>query len=60
MKESISDIDSCENQIHQFFHKKKIGSLLKKSNIKQSKGVASVSVFRLLFTLVLAAVNRIR
>ncbi len=60
MKQSIPDIASCENQIHQFFHNQKIGSLLKRSNIKKGKGVSPVSVFRLLFTLVFTGRNLYR
>jgi len=60
MKPTVSDIASCENQIHQFFHNQKIGSLLKRSNISKSKGVSPVSVFRLLFTLVFTGRNLYR
>ena len=48
----VSDIISCENQIHQFFLNQKIGSLLKRSNIDKEKGIFPVAVFRVLFTLV--------
>jgi hypothetical protein len=33
MSQIVSDIVSCENQIHLFFQNQKIGNLLKHSNI---------------------------
>jgi len=45
MSRIVSDIVSCENQIHQFFLNQKIGSLLKRSNIDKQKGVSPVAVF---------------
>src|SRR4030066_2430744 len=41
MSQIVSDIVSCENQIHQFFLNQKIGSLLKRSNIDKEKGLRS-------------------
>lgn len=35
----VSDIDSYENQIHQFFYNQEIGRLLKHSNIDNEKGI---------------------
>jgi len=60
MSQLISDIVYCENQIHQFFQNQKIGSLLKRSNINKEKGVSSVAVFRVMFTLVFAGKNLFR
>ncbi len=54
MSQHISDIDYCENQIHQFYLNQNIGSLLKRSNISKEKGISSVAVFRVMFTLVFA------
>jgi hypothetical protein len=56
----VSDIVSCENQIHQFFLNQKIGSLLKRSNTNKEKGISPVSVFRVLFTLVFTGKNLYR
>jgi hypothetical protein len=53
-------IVSCENQIHQFFLNKKIGSLLKRSNIDKERGISPVSVFRVLVTLVFTGKNLFR
>ena len=50
MSRIVSDIVSCENQIHQFFLNQKIGSLLKLSNIDKEKGISPVAVFRILVT----------
>ena len=52
MRRIVSDIFSCENQIHEFFRNQKIGSLLKRSNIDKEKGISPVAVFRVLVTLV--------
>lgn len=60
MNQIVSDIVSCENEIHQFFRNQKIGSLLKHSNINKEKGISPVSVFRLLFSLVFAGKNLFR
>jgi hypothetical protein len=60
MAQTVSDIASCENQIHQFFYKQKISRLLKHSNIRNQKGISPVSVFRLLFTLVFTGRNLFR
>ncbi|MFA6412865.1 MAG: transposase [Syntrophales bacterium] len=60
MSQYISDIVCCENQIHQFFQNQKIGSLLKRSNINKEKGISSVAVFRVMFTLVFAGKNLFR
>ena len=60
MLQTVSDIASCENQIHQFFYKQKISRLLKHSNIRNQKGISPVSVFRLLFTLVFTGENLFR
>ncbi len=60
MSQLISDIVYCENQIHQFFQNQKIGSLLKRSNINKEKGISSVAVFRVMFTLVFAGKNLFR
>jgi hypothetical protein len=37
MSRIVTEIASCENQIHQFFLNQKIGSLLKRSNINKEK-----------------------
>jgi hypothetical protein len=60
MSRIVSDIVSCENQIHQFFLNQKIGSLLKRSNIDKEKGISPVSVFRVLVTLVFTGKNLYR
>jgi hypothetical protein len=60
MSQIISDIVSCENQIHQFFLNQKIGSLLKRSNIDKEKGISPVAVFRVLVTLVFTGKNLFR
>jgi len=60
MERIVSDIVSCENQIHQFFLNQNIGSLLKRSNCEKQKGVSPVTVFRVLFTLVFAGKNLFR
>ena len=60
MQQIIPDIISCENQIHQFFHNQRIGSLLKQSNSNKEKGIAPVAVFRLLLSLVFTGKNLFR
>jgi len=60
MNRIVSDIVSCENQIHQFFLNQKIGSLLKRSNSNKQKGVSPVAVFRVLFTLIFTGKNLFR
>ena len=60
MSRIVSDIVSCENQIHQFFLNQKIGSLLKRSNIDKEKGISPVAVFRVLVTLVFTGKNLYR
>jgi len=60
MSQIVSDIVSCENQIHQFFLNQKIGSLLKRSNIDKEKGISPVSVFRVLVTLAFTGTNLFR
>ena len=60
MSQIVSDIVSCENQIHQFFLNQKIGSLLKRSNIDKEKGISPVAVFRVLVTLVFTGKNLFR
>ncbi|MFZ4439759.1 MAG: IS4 family transposase [Syntrophales bacterium] len=60
MSQIVSDIVSCENQIHQFFVNQKIGSLLKRSNIDKEKGISPVSVFRVLVTLAFTGKNLFR
>ena len=60
MSQIVSDIVSCENQIHQFFLNQKIGSLLKCRSSDKQKGVSPVAVFRFLFTLVFAGKNLFR
>ncbi|MDI6726182.1 MAG: hypothetical protein QMD32_04395 [Smithellaceae bacterium] len=60
MSQIVSDIVSCENQIHQFFLNQKIGSLLKRSNIDKEKGISPVSVFRVLVTMVFTGKNLFR
>ena len=60
MSQIVSEIVSCENQIHQFFLNQKIVNLLKRSNINKEKGVSPVSVFRVLFTLVFTGKNLYR
>jgi hypothetical protein len=60
MSQIVSDIVSCENQIHQFFLNQKIGSLLKRSNIDKEKGISPVAVFRVLVTLVFTGKNLYR
>ena len=60
MSQIVSDIVSCENQIHRFFLNQKIGSLLKRSNIDKEKGISPVAVFRVLVTLVFTGKNLYR
>ena len=60
MSQIVSDIVSCENQIHQFFQNQKIGSLLKRSNINKEKGISPVAVFRVVFTLAFTGKNLFR
>ena len=60
MSQIVSDIVSCENQIHQFFLNQKIGGLLKRSNIDKEKGISPVSVFRVLVTLAFTGKNLFR
>jgi hypothetical protein len=60
MSRIVTDIVSCENQIHQFFLNQKIGSLLKRSNINKEKGISSVTVFRMVFTLAFSGKNLFR
>ena len=60
MSQIVSDIVSCENQIHQFFLNQKVGSLLKRSNIDKEKGISPVSVFRVLVTLAFTGKNLFR
>ena len=60
MSQIVSDIVSCENQIHQFFQNQKIGSLLNRSNINKEKGISPVAVFRVVFTLVFTGKNLFR
>jgi DDE superfamily endonuclease len=57
MSSIVTEIASCENQIHQFFLNQKIGNLLKRSNINKEKGIAPVAVFRMLFTTVFTGKN---
>jgi len=56
----VSDIVSCENQIHQFFLNQKIGHLLKRSNIDKENGISPVAVFRVLCTLAFTGKNLFR
>ena len=44
MKQIISDIVPCENEIHQFFLNQKIGKLLKKSNVTKKKDRSRIRV----------------
>ena len=60
MEQIVSDIVSCENQIHRFFLNRKIGNLLKRSNIDKEKGISPVAVFRVLVTLVFTGKNLFR
>jgi hypothetical protein len=60
MSQIVSDIVSCENQIHQFFQNQKIGSLLKRSNINKEKGISPVSIFQVLFTMAFTGKNLFR
>jgi len=60
MDRIVTDNVPCENQIHQFFKKQKIGNLLKRSNIDKEKGISPVAVFRVLFTLVFTGKNMYR
>ena len=60
MSRIVSNIVSCENQIHQFFLNQKIGNLLKRSNIDKEKGISPAAVFRVLFTLVFTGKNLYR
>jgi len=60
MSKIVTDIVSCENQIHQFFQNQRISSLLKRSNIDKEKGIAPVTLFRMLFTLVFTGKNLYR
>jgi hypothetical protein len=60
MSQIVPEIDSCENEIHQFFLNQKIGSLLKRSNIDKEKGISPVTVFRTLFALVFTGKNLYR
>jgi len=60
MSRIVTEIVSCENQIHQFFLNQKIGILLKRSNINKEKGIAPVAVFRMLFTTVFTGKNLFR
>jgi hypothetical protein len=60
MSRIVSDIVSCENQIHQFFLNQKIGNLLKRSNIDKEKGISPVAVFRVLVTLAFTGKNLFR
>ncbi|MDX9820649.1 MAG: transposase [Syntrophales bacterium] len=60
MSRIVSDIVSCENQIHQFFLNQKIGHLLKRSNIDKEKGISPVAVFRVLCTLAFTGKNLFR
>jgi hypothetical protein len=60
MSRIVTEIVSCENQIRQFFLNQKAGSLLKRSNINKKKGIASVTVFRMLFTTVFTGKNLFR
>jgi len=60
MSRIVTEIASCENQIHQFFLNQKIGNLLKRSNINKEKGISPVAVFRMLFTLVFTGKNLFR
>jgi hypothetical protein len=60
MSRIVTEIVSCENQIHQFFLNQKIVSLLKRSNINKEKGIAPVAVFRMLFTTVFTGKNLFR
>ena len=60
MSRIVTDILSCENQIHQFFLNQKIGNLLKRSNIDKEKGISPVTVFRVLVTLAFTGKNLFR
>jgi hypothetical protein len=60
MSRIVTDIVSCENQIHPFFLNQKIDSLLKRSNIDKEKGISPVAVFRVLVTLVFTGKNLYR
>lgn len=60
MSRIVSDIVSCENQIHQFFLNQKIGSILRRSNIDKEKGISPVSVFRVLVSLAFTGKNLFR
>ena len=60
MNQIIPEIDSCENQIHQFFLNQKIGSLLTRSNSNKEKGISPVAVLRVLFSLVFTGKNLFR
>jgi hypothetical protein len=60
MSRIVTEIASCENQIHQFFLNQKMGNLLKRSNINKEKGISPVAVFRMLFTLVFTGKNLFR
>ena len=60
MKQIVSDVLSCQNQIDSFFVNQRIALLLKQSNIIKKFGVSPVIVMRFIFSLVFTGKNLFR
>ncbi len=60
MKQIVSDVLSCQNQIDSFFVNQRIALLLKQSNITKKFGVSPVIVMRFIFSLVFTGKNLFR
>ncbi len=60
MKQNVSDVVSCQNQIDSFFVNQRIALLLKQSNIAKKFGISPVVVMRFIFSLVFTGKNLFR
>lgn len=60
MKQIVSDVVSCQNQIDSFFVNQRIALLLKQSNIAKKFGISPVVVMRFIFSLVFTGKNLYR
>jgi len=60
LKQIVSDVVSCQNQIDSFFVNQRIALLLKQSNIAKKFGISPVVVMRFIFSLVFTGKNLYR
>jgi len=60
LKQNVSDVVSCQNQIDSFFVNQRIALLLKQSNIAKKFGISPVVVMRFIFSLVFTGKNLFR